>query len=425
LADNLYGLGVTAANTSSGNQTFTDSNFGGTPLLVVYTITSVTADGTITVHNRIAMGAADGTVEGCVAMTDEDGVGTTMSERWGASDKCITILDTDDAAVNGEAEHVSFSNNSATVNWTTPPDSAYLVTFEFYGGSDMQVALAIATLSASVNTSVTLTPGFEADVIRNIYGDNDMDRVSDTFGRINQGFFVNDGSETQKAVSFDSADNVGTSSTEGIMYSNRVCGSIGGDDEVEVENVTSTQYDLTTRDTGAGEKIISIAFNLGGGSAKIDTFLTPETKSLRTLTTTFEPGMFICLASQNVTIDNPNASGAATIGMFAMTENNHQSISNNSEDSVGTSITSSYQKTGRFKFMDPDSVTVKYEAAAVFTATGIELDFDDGDTGVVDATGRYCAYLAFEKGDGVAPTTPLKIENLHGNLKGELTGGFQ
>ncbi len=104
----------------------------GTPKLAVFTITSCTADATTTAHNRWGMGATDGTNEACITYHDEDAGGSAVANRWGTTTKCIAISNTGSVGPDGEAEFVSFSNNSVTINWTNAPSSAFLMTVELY-----------------------------------------------------------------------------------------------------------------------------------------------------------------------------------------------------------------------------------------------------------------------------------------------------
>jgi len=411
LADLLYGIATSAAPTSTGDQTFTDSNFGGTPKLALFFINSATADSTVTAHNRFGMGAADGTTEACVLLQDQDNVGTSEANRFGTTTKCIAILNTSAATIDGEADFKNFTNNTVTITWTDAPATAVLVTCVMFGGDDFSGAVDAIALSASVDTEVTVTPGLDPESVILMYGDEDLDRTGNIFARYSLGFCVDDGSATQRAHNFDSADNADTSETKGQMLSDRAAASVGGNDEIEVTSFTSTTFGLTTRASGSGESIIAISMNNGGEAVDVGDFPTPTTVSTRSVTTTEDPGFVLTLNSLLASLDSVGDTGRASIGISMITENDSYSISNTSRDNVGTTETHCYVEDGRYIAYDQDGTTIKYEGAASVGTAKFEIAFAS-----VDATARQVSYISFPKGDGGSPPAGLVAGSL--NLMG-------
>jgi len=426
MADILVGRVTAAANTSTGNQTFTDSNFGDkSPKLAIFEITSVLTDSTLTVHNRWGMGAATASNQACARYLDEDAVGTTNAVRSGETSFCIAISITNAASVEGEASWVSFTTNSVTINWTNALTNAYLVNVRLYGGDDFQGHVSTPLLSSSQNGTVEVDAGFAVECGELIYNDTDLDDVSDTFARRSVGYFNNTGGIPQSCLNFDSQDNNPSSSIRGRFDTSRAAFSVGGNEGVEVENFGATTYDLKSVITGIGERIIAVSMNVGGVGVDVGTFTTPTVAGTQTITTTFEPGMVTANLSNIITANATDSSGnAGTWTQFCMDANGSVSVCGMSEDGAGTSNTGNYQEINRFISYTDDVATVKYEAAASIISTGFELDYDDGGAGKVDASARHVVYMAIEKGDGGAPaTTTSKLVDDNPLLGHKLIGG--
>lgn len=401
MADILYGMSTGVTPITATTQTFTDSNFGGIPKLAIFVITGCTSDSTLTDHNRIGMGATDGTTQLCTLAHDENGISSTDANRRGLNYACIAISQTGASTIDGYAVFSSWGTNSVTINWTNAPSSAFRVTCYMFGGSDFDANVSAATLSGTVNNSVTVTPGLDPEAVMLIYGDNDLDDANDVWHRISFGFSVDDGSDTQRCTHFESADSVGIVDVSGIVSTNYAGYSAGGNEAIEVDNYTSTSYDLISRISGIGEEVICISMNLGGANVSIGTYSTSTTVTNKTENIGFEPGLVMgCLSTISATDSVITNADAGSFGLFGVTGNDSNSTNIYSDDAASTSNTACYTEDDRFILHNDDTGTIRYEGALTIVSNGFDVDFD-----TVDGTARQCVYIAFEKGDGGAAPT--------------------
>ena len=105
--------------TSTGSQEVTGAGF--TPKCVLEFTADVTADDTFADDARFGIGAATGsTEEGATWSGDEDGQGTTDTDRLLANNACVVYGDHAQADV-GRADFTSFGADGHTKNWSVAP----------------------------------------------------------------------------------------------------------------------------------------------------------------------------------------------------------------------------------------------------------------------------------------------------------------
>ena len=155
-----------AAPLSTGNQTFTVTNFGGnTPKAVLFLISSGETDG---VGNPLSFGtgATDCTNQWASGFAQEDAQSTPTNHRGGGNDKLLSFRDWDNASTEvGRAVLVSCQANSVTINWTAVSGRQEQVMAIMWSGSDVTAHVGINDASLAIDGIVDVNVGLEADFL--------------------------------------------------------------------------------------------------------------------------------------------------------------------------------------------------------------------------------------------------------------------
>jgi hypothetical protein len=271
-------MGVTVAvdrvacNTgAAGNQAITVSAGGLTPKAALFILMGATTDGTTGDNSVISYGAATGTSNRWVnGVFSQDNVGTTATQSWYDDLECIQVYD-ESTTLICEADFVSFAANTVTINWSTTPASAWLLTVVTFSGSDVSAYAGSIDLGNAVDYEAHVTTvGFEPDVIlpAMTYGVTTPGQQANAV--ISYGVVYNDGvgAGTQRALSHRENDNLGTvacasrqSSLGGVV---EVSGATGLLFYGEFTNFDSSGFSCFTRSgsaTNSDLNYLALAFN--------------------------------------------------------------------------------------------------------------------------------------------------------------------
>jgi hypothetical protein len=154
------GVVLTTVNTSTGNQTFTDSSFGGgtpTGAIFIYSINTSTSNNID--DYSYSVGFCDATSERCCVVTGESGQGTTDTSR-GTSDGDVVLQYTPGTTTEiAAATFVSFGTNSVTINWTNAPGSAYYMKVILFGGEACDVGGLAPNATQNSGTTESVLSG--------------------------------------------------------------------------------------------------------------------------------------------------------------------------------------------------------------------------------------------------------------------------
>jgi len=156
-----------ATNTTTGNQDFTTTDFGGgTPkAALIFSAGSVdTADPNI----RLSWAGYDDSVAGgCIASMSKDAQGNAAERRSFSADDFIIKFGNSIEAQGA----VSFITNGVRINWSNAPSAARLLTVVLLGGASLSSDAHVWPSSISNGGTTTATTNFPPHLI--IAGSND------------------------------------------------------------------------------------------------------------------------------------------------------------------------------------------------------------------------------------------------------------
>lgn len=347
----------TTCNTSTGNQTFTDSSLGSrVPKAALFMINGATSAATSTNHFLLGFGATDGTTQWAQAGRSEHGLATSDTSHIHMNDKCIAML-LSGGGIDGEAEFVSFSAGSVTINWTNALASAYRITVILFAGSSLEVD--VGNVSVGSTSSTTVTTGFETDVVIagwfNVNGSANSANDTETGGMsCSVGFAINDGSDTNRGIVVTSADNSADSRTYQVSFNNGcvaktrgLAGSFNSNDRASVTTYTSTGFDVDSGGTfPAGYRFLYLALHLGGANASIDSLSIPGSAGNESITAPgFKPQFVMNLGTENIAFFENSSQQGNSFGAGFATANTQGSFSATDEYNQGTMDTESRYET--------------------------------------------------------------------------------
>lgn len=395
MGDVQVGIVHGTANTSTGNQTFTDSNFGGgTPKAAFFIVQA--HSGTFGVeqdHVRIGWGAAIATDKRwCIAASSEHDVGTSNANRRANTDECCQLLDADATAVAYEADFISFGANAVTINWALVDAAVECsVVVVLFGGTDLEVDLFTFTPQATEDTSTHITSmSFEPNVL--ICSSAMRDAGASGNILMGVGVCANDETTVTQAgmVTFD-RDGQATSEGRGAVAGDRWPMEVNDtptvDYAIEFANFDSLGFEAFTRDGGGDntDRVGVLALGLPADiDAKVTTHTTPASTGNEDFTGTgFTPQFAMMLMTRHIAMPGVAAGGyGSSIGVSVNTVNDQFSAMGRHEDEVGTTNTGCIldDKSANLP-ADTDSGTTPIEADFVsFLSDGIRLDFTSAST---------------------------------------------
>lgn len=418
-----------AVNTSPGNQTFTHGTLTEVPKFARLTMTIATADDTLT--NEASIGRGFATADKQYAFANKTVVlpGSPPVDWtnvvWSSASKtaCMSLL-TDAGALTAVATFVSFGAGSITINWTTAPAAAYLLTIELYGGDAYEVSCV-----EGVDTDYDLTPGTAVTLFGSA-ADNDtlagfftgtaagvFDESPNNTGLCRMGVFAGNGATiTQGGICWydKHGTGFGTNLEVSIVTANSYVDSfhVGVSilDTLTVTNVTSTTATAQTSGSAMpGAVCLWVAMRLTGSrglSAKVVAFSNSSTSANQVLSGVgFAPTAAISLSSMagslNTLITSASAEGFGTGGW------------NKSGETFCNSI---HSKDGSTPLVVKSRASTKsYDATIASTARSrgvFNVAFNDGVnfTGGSSAGTRYNVVLFLAPPPGIVMTGGVELK---------------
>lgn len=124
---------------------------GITPKGVRCRISTAITDGTSADHSILSVGMSDGVRQQVNASGDRHNVGTSFPSVYMDDSSFVCIINAVDRSIIGLGS-IALVSGGATITWSTVPDAAYVMDFEFYAGTDMVVR-------CEVNQTVPVSPG--------------------------------------------------------------------------------------------------------------------------------------------------------------------------------------------------------------------------------------------------------------------------
>ncbi len=403
-----------AANTSTGNQDITTSDLGGlTPKAVRLIATRCVTSGTAVDGAGVYVGASDGTNEWTQGYEDQHGQATMDNEmeQDTTADRILTIYDgAADDVVEATANFVSFITNGVRINWTDAPASAFLITAEFFAGSDLSVHVGTVSLANTSNALIAITSvGFEADVVLTQL----LEGTSVNSGSVCMGVVQNDraGTVTQRCIAHGQRNGFASSVVNAVMRNDsciaRVIESSGNLDWTgAAQSFDSSGWDIQLGNSRSpsNHHMGWIALRFGSSpvvSSKVYTYSTPTgTGSNTDAGAGFQPQFVLYLATRTAVANTSETDSDGGVFGVVMTDENGdvytQSIE--SEDGAADSNTQSLSNNS----LNLPTHTGAAAQAASFTSfggTGVTWNWT-----AVDATARQWGALAIGANSGTTYT---------------------
>ena len=220
-----------ALATGGATQDITISGFNETVKGAIFIATnSVTADNTPTADGDISIGMTDGTNEVVIGYHAEDAAPSANTDRWHRTDAVVYAFD-----FSGTARHAfsinSFITDGVRINVDNAAASGYFVHVILIGGDDV-AGIAVGEQddlanNAATNTTISdgLTLNTDPDLIfMTTIGQSTASPSFSTNAIITFGACINDGSETQRCISFGSRSGSGNVESTGYVSNNEVIG---------------------------------------------------------------------------------------------------------------------------------------------------------------------------------------------------------
>ena len=413
-----------AVNTSTGNQTFTGDIGGLTPKAARFIMVKATTDGTAAADRYMSVGFTDGTRERVVGFSENDGTATTEVQSWYRTDKCIEFVNEAGSEI-ASATFVSFGADAVTVNWTTAPGSAWLLTVELYGGSDLTAYVDhVDVLNTVDNTEDVTAPGFEPDVLLTIGNMQVNDPSSTAQGLPSFGLVHNDGASTitQRALTYFVRDGRIAEDTKAYIRNDAGIVQISTtalDWYGEFHTFDSSGFSVSARNAGGNNReVCYLALNFGGVvDSKVITYNTPTSTGDDANTAIGFTPQFITTLNHQIGSVNTFTEDATvgTFGISSIVSDTEFSNSAQSEDNAGTINAQSLSDNVAFELPDDDGTANLTGTLSSFDASGFTINYT-----AVGASAYPFFLLAIEEQAGGSPYTLTAAQGSY-TLTGQAT----
>lgn len=356
-------MGVTVAvarvalNTSTGTQDITTADLGGlTPKAVRLIATRCVTSGTAVDGAGIYVGASDGTNEWTQGYEDQHNQAAMDNEmeQDTTANRILTIYDgTADDVVEATIDFDSFITNGVRINITDAPAAAYLITAEFFAGSDLSVHVGTVALGNTSNALVAITSvGFEADVVLTQL----LEGTSTNSGSVSMGVIQNDraGTVTQRCIAHGQRNTFASSVVNAVMRNDccitRLIESTGALDWTgSAQTFDSQGWDIQLGNSRspANHHLGWIALRFGSSpvvSSKVYTYATPTSTGSNTdAGAGFQPQYVMYLATRTAAANTAETDADGGVFGIVMVDEDGDTFTQSieSEDGAADSNTQS------------------------------------------------------------------------------------
>lgn len=396
-----------ACNTSTGNQTIPLLGLDRAPKAVKFLITNGTANGTASVGAVLGIGAATLFDQWAVSVRSQDAAADSDTGRRSTNVSCVIIQSNTSNSADGEAKFVSMSSTAVVINWTNAPSSAYLLTVVAYDCEDAYITTT--TLPTTVDTSITITSGFEFDalfvasILRSTpAGGGDA--------KLSYGIATYDGTTITQSGMMWAADSAAATTAAGAYLANSRVGGECNDTTgaliraMEVASITSSGFNITARTAGFSSNTAVSVLALRFSSARVYSGIVDSPTS--TGNTTYTGPGWTPMAAEIVatlhTAVNTAAADAQTDARAIGVTDGTRSYSYAFADQDGQATTDTQSMTNNVMLdMPQDNSTTGLKATfSAWTASGVTLNYS-----VVLASARKVILFALEAVSGAGSGT--------------------
>lgn len=386
--------------TSTGNQTWTDTNLGGlTPKAVMLFAGHADTDGTAEDNMAQCIGYCTGASnEVSDSAQFQTGVGTTNTDCRMDSAQFAALLVTS-TTIQVAATFVSFQANSVTLNFNTVDTDEQLWTVVFFAGDDLTAHAGVIDDVGNVTDTTTdvTAPGFEPDLVF-LSSAQLTGTGNNSNGRMSFGAAVNDGADTQASISWFSRNGQTASiviSYMSTVYAGTALVPTALDYGLEVDAFDSSGFSVITRNAGGNNDdwhYLALSF---GNAANVNL------RSIDSPTSTgndartgigFEP-QFVLLGLMDLQTADTALSNAdaGSFGVSCFTENAEYCNSWADEDAAATTNTQTLSDDTAVHFTTQDGTQQYVASFSSMGSDGYTLNYS-----VADATARKWFELAIQ-----------------------------
>jgi len=371
------GLVRAAAITTTGNQTFRDTQLHSTPNAAMFIITSAITDNTAAADAVLGIGFATSTSERvAIAQWDDDAVSTTATRRRSIEDGCIVIIGSG-GTILAQADHVQFEADvgagaGVTINWTVAPPAAYLVTPILFCATNAKVGTYLTP--AANNGTVSPSIGFPASVIFTIAASGAI--PASTASAI-LSFGVGGANLTQRCWANRSLTAVADAELNAQFINNRISARLqtGGTvlNSTELTAVGATDFTITQRDGAGGtDEVGYLALEFTDENYWIGDVDTPIVTGLQTISApTIYPQLVIMALTNTEAANTAYTDGrGAVVGISVFTSYAAYCNVIYGDDGAAVTASKSLSDDTAINMPNDDGSAQNIAALSQFTTTG-------------------------------------------------------
>ena len=392
-----------SCGTSTGNLTFTlgSDTLSLTPMAAIVRVIGATSVGSTTLERLYCVGYTDGTNEGSISSSDDDGV--TTSDSWRSATTTFIKIASASNSFEGTATFSSWGTDEMTINWSVAPSASYIAQITFFYELD---EVLVGTTSGLDSADKVITTGWSGgtDIVFGASCNIAINTATDWEATL-EGFAHNvddtDNGVQQACVATTSQDAEGTSVVTAGWSNSKFLDLLytgGAVRSVTLTTFTSTQFTIDASINFGGD-ILYMAIqtaddiDVGGGTISAATGTTAETFS-----TTFKPDGLFWLHSQSseasgaddVTACGGHASMTATNTGAAGSVGVYKSVSVSTEDNVTTMDTATRADSSAVTTLTGETTDGAFTIDS-FDTSGFTIDCSDA---TANQTGH--VWLAFK-----------------------------
>lgn len=369
-----------AINTVTGNQIV--SGLGLTPKAVIFLPTWMTADG-VSAHYEQGIGFTDGTNDGTISTSDEDGQSTTDSQWSLGNDGCFELRNPGTATGGYLASIVSLAAGQWTHNIDVASGNAERVGYLALGGADLtNVFVGSFTTATSIGTK-SFTVGFRPDFIMLIGTRNPGSNPNS-----NQNAILTVGcgtSPTERwAISVSSDHGEANSDTGRHVTSSHIYNALNANgssyEKADLESIDVNGFTLDFTKTNATGRYFHV-LALKGGQYKVGSLATQtSTGTFSSTAPGFTPVAGLFASGLTATADSEAVGLKASLGVATGTGGAQFASGGASEDAQGTSDTDNFNDDAKLYLnYDHGQTKIGDIAFSSWDANGFTLNQVDAD----------------------------------------------
>lgn len=395
-------------NTATGNQDFTDSNFGGgTPKVVIGFMSRLLSSETDWGYADTGMScfASDGTNTWSVVHMEGDNQAVChTAEQSDIAD--VTMLYNTQPTPDSATGSVSFITNGVRINWTKAPAGAYGINMFFFGGDDVSAAVGTVDAAEDASTSSVSGLGFQPNFAWFVSWSDDMDDATDNVDtQISIGMATDEsGGTVQRCVGLFKDWAATTMDYQMIVDT----GAVGGqkaqgsawDWENALDSWDSGGFTLAGTGTSGTDKLGYVAIRFANASFALQTYDSPTSTGNDSVTGVGTTPKFICQIHTAMTAVDTNATGSPECEEF-----NIGVATGNVEFSVGVQQDNGVATSNTARTCDNDQIINNGRTAGnayFWSATYSSFDSDGYTLNYATVEGTSRKFISFAVGEAAA-----------------------